>query len=67
MFHIVFILFCTLIVFFLLTLGVLLLHPSYLGLDSISSNFQKQKYLQAVWELFHSELKFLHHQLLVLR
>ncbi|KAK5983311.1 Pleckstrin domain-containing family G member 7 [Trichostrongylus colubriformis] len=28
---------------------------------------QKQKYLQAVWELFHSELKFLHHQLLVLR
>lgn len=28
---------------------------------------EKQKYLQAVWELFHSELKFLHHQLLVLR
>ncbi|VDO37496.1 unnamed protein product [Haemonchus placei] len=27
----------------------------------------KLKYLQAVWELFHSELKFLHHQLLVLR
>ncbi|CAJ0574008.1 unnamed protein product, partial [Mesorhabditis spiculigera] len=25
------------------------------------------KYLQAVWELFHSELKFLHRQLLVLR
>ncbi|KAK6038603.1 hypothetical protein COOONC_23892 [Cooperia oncophora] len=28
---------------------------------------QKLKYLQAVWELFHSELNFLHHQLLVLR
>ncbi|PIO67064.1 hypothetical protein TELCIR_11201, partial [Teladorsagia circumcincta] len=34
-------------------------------LEELSS--QKQKYLQAVWELFHSELKFLHHQLLVLR
>ncbi|CAJ0924274.1 unnamed protein product, partial [Mesorhabditis belari] len=28
---------------------------------------KRQKYLQAVWELFHSELKFLHRQLLVLR
>ncbi|PAV83357.1 hypothetical protein WR25_16105 [Diploscapter pachys] len=28
---------------------------------------EKQKYLQAVWELFHSELIFLHRQLLVLR
>jgi hypothetical protein len=27
----------------------------------------EQKRLQAVWELFHSELKFLNNQLLVLR
>ncbi|CAI4221232.1 unnamed protein product [Auanema sp. JU1783] len=30
-------------------------------------SIQKQKYLQSVWELFHSELTFLHRQLLVLR
>uniref|UniRef100_A0A158P6A7 Pleckstrin homology domain-containing family G member 7 n=1 Tax=Angiostrongylus cantonensis TaxID=6313 RepID=A0A158P6A7_ANGCA len=36
-------------------------------IDIRQNPLQRQKYLQAVWELFHSELKFLHHQLLVLR